>query len=411
MRVSTAQTYALGLRYMGQAQVDIARTQEQISASRRVLTPADDPVAATLELAMRQDRARSAQSQRNADLAEHDLRQQDVTLASVEDLVLQVRDLGMQAGNATMSSDQRIAIVAALNGAVEQLMGFFNTRSADGSYLFAGASAGQPPFAMSPTGVLEYRGDDLGRYVEVGAGVVLQARNSGRELFGDVPTAAPTIVATPGAGNTGTGNVTTGSIDDGAAYAAIYPDDLVVSFTGPPSSYTVSRVDRVNGTVTPQGGPHAYVPGEALDMGGLGVSLTIDGSPDPGDRFVLEARHSLPLVTTVQRLAQGLSAVGDTPQGAVERQRIVGIALADLDAALISLDGARVGVGARLAQLDTARDDQRSMDMMNDEMVASLIDLDVDEAASRLAFQTLVLQAARQSLVMISGLSLFSYLR
>ena len=103
MRISTAQIFDTGARHMGRAQTEIARTQEQIAAGKRLLSPADDPAAAAIALAIRQDKARSAQYQRNADLAEGDLRQQDSVLESVGNVLLEVKDLAMQAGNATLS--------------------------------------------------------------------------------------------------------------------------------------------------------------------------------------------------------------------------------------------------------------------------------------------------------------------
>jgi len=39
------------------------------------------------------------------------------------------------------------------------------------------------------------------------------------------------------------------------------------------------------------------------------------------------------------------------------------------------------------------------------------VDLDFDEAASRLSFQSFVLEAAQQSLAKIANLSLFNFLR
>ena len=42
---------------------------------------------------------------------------------------------------------------------------------------------------------------------------------------------------------------------------------------------------------------------------------------------------------------------------------------------------------------------------------SDLVDLDFDEAASRLSFQSFVLEAAQQSLAKIANLSLFNFLR
>ncbi len=412
MRISTAQIFDTGVRNMGRAQAEAARTQAQLGSAKRVLSPADDPAAATTALALRQDKARSAQYQRNADLAEHELRQQELGLDSVEKLLLDVKDLVMQAGNATLSVDERASIVGALRGMGEQLLALFNTRTAGGDYLFAGASADEAPFVVSASGQVEYRGDTLARQVDVGAGVAVQSRSSGRELFVDVPASAPSFLTRAEAGNSGSASISIGRIIDPAAYASVFPDDLSVSFpSATPGEFVVNRVDRATGTAMQIDGPNPYTPGDALTVEVAGVQVTINGTPAVGDSFTLEARRTQSIALTVQRLADGLAGVSDTPQGAAERGRVVASALADLDQGLQSLGRQRVAVGTRLAQLDTARDEQRETDLLNDELTSSLVDLDLEEAASRLAFQTLVLQAAQQSFAKIAGLSLFSFLR
>ncbi len=326
-------------------------------------------------------------------------------------MLLEVKDLALLAGNATLGVSARAAIVTALNGASEQLLALFNTRTANGDYLFAGGAADQVPFVASASGQIEYHGDELARHIDAGAGITVQSRDSGRELFVDVPTAAPTFVARAGAGNGGNATVSVGRIVDPAAYAGVHPDDIVVSFPNPPGTYTASSVDRVSGAFTQLVAPTAFTAGDALTITVAGVEVTIGGNPQPGDEFVLEARHAQPIALTVQRLAQGLSAIPDTPQGASERTRVIATALGDLDLALQTLDGRRASVGTRLVRLDAARSEQQSMDLVNDELASDLVDLDLGEAASRLAFQTLVLQAAQQSLAKIAGLSLFSFLR
>ncbi len=411
MRISTSHIFDTGVRNMARAQAEVARTQEQISASTRILSPADDPAGAAIALGIRQEKARSTQYLRNADLAENDLRQQDIVLESVGNVLLRVKDLALQANNATLAVSERATIVAALNSAGEELLALFNTRSASGDYLFAGGVADQAPFVVAANGQLVYQGDDETRRVDVGDGVALRSRDSGRALFVDVPAAAPTFVTRADATNRGSGAVSAGRVVDPAAYAGVYPDDIVVRFSNPPGTYIVSSVDQASGAITRERPRTAYTPGEPLTVTILGVEVTITGNPAPGDEFILEARATEPIALTVQRLAQGLAAAPDTPQGASERAQVVATALAGLDSALQSLSGRRADAGTRLARLDDLRTEQRAIDLANDELASDLVDLDLEEAASRLAFHTLVLQAAQQSLAKVAGLSLFSFLR
>jgi flagellar hook-associated protein 3 FlgL len=405
------QIFNSGVRHIGNAQAEVARTQDQLSSGRRVLTPADDPAAAALELGIRQEKARSAQYQRNADLGESDLRQQEAELETVHNVVLRVRELALQAGNATLSVAERAVIVADIDQATEQLVGLLNSRSASGDYLFAGFSGDTPPFVATAAGRVDYAGDEGTRMVEVGAELAVQTRNNGRELFVDIPAAAATFTTRPAAGNTGSGEISGGRIVDQTAYDAVHPDDLVVSFVNPPGSYVVDQVDHVTGAVTAQLASGTYTPGEALTVTVAGAEVRIVGAPATGDGFVLEAGSTQPLLLTVQRLADGLRAVADTPAGAQERARVIAEALQNLDLAGQSLSASRADIGPRLNQLDDARAGQQALDLINDETLSDMVDLDYDEAASRLSFQSFVLQAAQQSLAKIANLSLFSFLR
>ena len=411
MRISSMQIFTTGVRHITNAQAEVARAQEQISSGKRVLTPADDPAAAALALGIRQEKARSAQYQRNADLAQSDLQQQDVEPESVETALLQLREYALQAGNATLSANERSTLVAGIEQAGEQLLAIFNTRSTYGDYLFAGFSGDTPPFVPSAAGRVDYVGDDGERRVAIGAGLEVQSRNNGRELFVDIPAAANTFVTRTAAGNSGSGDISAGRIVDQAAYDAVYPDDLVVRFGVVPGTYQVDRIDRATGALSNVLPPQPHVDGVPLTITVAGAEVRVTGSPSPGDEFVLEASTTQSLLLTVQRLADGLRNIPDTEAGATERARVVAEALNAIERSEQSVTANRAALGPRLNLLDDARAEQVALDLFNDEALSDLVDLDYDEAASRLSFQSFVLAAAQQSLAKIANLSLFNFLR
>ena len=412
MRISSMQIYITGVRNILNAQADVARTQEEISVGKRVLTPADDPAGATLALGIGQELARSAQYQRNADLAEGDLQQQDLELEAVENVLLQLQDLALQAGSPAVSEAELATIVAGIEQAGKQLLSIFNARSsAYSDYLFAGFSGDTQPFVQSAAGRIDYAGDDGERRVTIGSGLEVQSRNNGRELFVDIPAAANTFVTRIAAANTGSGDISAGRIVDQAAYDAVYPDDLVVRFGVTPGTYQVDRIDRATGALSTVLPPQPYVDGEPLTITVAGAEVGIVGSPAPGDEFVLEASATQPLLLTVQRLADGLRNIPDTPAGAAERARVVAEALKGIGQAQQSVTTSRASLGPRLNLLDDARAEQAALDLINEEALSDLVDLDYNEAASRLSYQTFVLEAAQQSLVKIANLSLFNFMR
>jgi flagellar hook-associated protein 3 FlgL len=124
--------------------------------------------------------------------------------------------------------------------------------------------------------------------------------------------------------------------------------------------------------------------------------LTEDGGPKQG------------ILDTVGALRQALEDPG-TGNGAV--RDAVGAALTNLDHGMVSVDAARGNIGARLNVIESTLTDNEDVALVNKAVQAELRELDYSEALSRLSMQSVVLQAAQQSYVKISGLSLFNVMR
>ncbi len=61
--------------------------------------------------------------------------------------------------------------------------------------------------------------------------------------------------------------------------------------------------------------------------------------------------------------------------------------------------------------IETTQTDNEDVALVNKAVQAELRELDYAEALSRLSFQTILLEAAQQSYVKISGLNLFNAMR
>src|SRR5688572_8664569 len=113
MRVSTSQIYSIANIGMRDAQVAVDKTSQQISSGKRVLSPADDPVAATAILMLNQDLARTTQFSKNIDSGNNNLALEDTALQSVISLVQRLKELSVSAGNtAVLTSSDYKAIAA-----------------------------------------------------------------------------------------------------------------------------------------------------------------------------------------------------------------------------------------------------------------------------------------------------------
>ncbi|MGB1091790.1 MAG: flagellar hook-associated protein FlgL, partial [Oceanobacter sp.] len=138
MRISTLQMHKDGLANMLQNQQDLNKTQQQVASGRRVLTPADDPIAATKILQLEQDLAQREQFDNNMTAAENRLELEEVTLGSVSDYYARLKELTVSAGGGALTQSDRQAIAAEVEQIQLALVDLFNTRDANGEYVFAG---------------------------------------------------------------------------------------------------------------------------------------------------------------------------------------------------------------------------------------------------------------------------------
>ena len=90
IRISTSMIFDQGVFNMQNATSALLKTQNQISAGRKLLTPADDPVAAARSLEVSQSQAITDQYARNTDSATASLGLSDNALAGVTTLLQNV---------------------------------------------------------------------------------------------------------------------------------------------------------------------------------------------------------------------------------------------------------------------------------------------------------------------------------
>ncbi len=83
----------------------------------------------------------------------------------------------------------------------------------------------------------------------------------------------------------------------------------------------------------------------------------------------------------------------------------------DIDAVLQRVTGTRATVGARINNLDSAKDLNESYWVDTQQNLSDVQDLDYAKAVSQLSLQLAGLEAAQQSFARIQNLSLFDYLR
>ncbi|WP_347330276.1 flagellar hook-associated protein FlgL [Marinimicrobium locisalis] len=536
MRVSTSQIYNIADVGMRNAQAAINKTSEQISTGKRVLSPADDPVAAVSILRLNQNLGRLEQYQKNVDEAQSKLDQEEVALDSIVSLLQRMKELAVNAGNTgVMTPTDYQSMAAEVDSRLSELLDLQNTRDSAGQYIFAGYQGDTKPFVSDGGGKFSYHGDEGQQRIQVSESVSVAVSDSGKDLFVDVPSGHNTFNTSASPANKGVppAEISIGEVVDQEAYDEFYPRDMTVTFNAPEAlsppkpNYTITddrgrvlmdkapysqgepieiKGARFYITGQPLGGEPA-VPG-TLDFGAVaatdftgspetvtltvggrsetlvldrpvsnaadlaaalssstettagsgadrnaerlanlgvtvdatglsvptGQNLTVgsgtantdavfgfatqnDGSTsndgalaEPGDTFQVNASNNQGLLTTLSRFSEAMKNVKGNPESKAELSDVVGQTLTNLENSMTHLTAAQGELGARQNTLESTQELLSETKIHNEEFLADIESLDYAEASTRLQMESMVLSAAQQAFVKVSGLSLFNYL-
>ncbi|QQN51911.1 flagellar hook-associated protein FlgL [Stutzerimonas balearica] len=403
MRISTLQAFNNGVSGLQRNYANVTRTQEQISTGDRILTPADDPVASVRLLQLDQQQSVLDQYNSNLTAAKNSLTQEEVTLNSVNTVLQRVRELAVQAGNGALDPEDRKSIASELREREDELLSLMNTRNARGEYLFSGFQGKTQPFVRTGNGSYRYDGDEGQRKLQIASSLSVPISDNGKSIFENVTNAARLSVTKAASSAL---DISEPLVSDEVAFAG--RGDITITFAASPNerNYTVSDANGQSlGSGTLEEAPEAE---NKLVVGG--VTVFVSGTPTAGETITLteDGGPKQGILDTVGALRQALEDPG-TGNGAV--RDAVGAALTNLDHGMVSVDAARGNIGARLNVIESTLTDNEDVALVNKAVQAELRELDYPEALSRLSMQSVVLQAAQQSYVKISGLSLFNVMR
>ncbi|WP_457676244.1 flagellar hook-associated protein FlgL [Thiolapillus sp.] len=183
MRISTSQWYRQGVDSMLRNQSDLSKTQLQLASGQRLLSPADDPSAATRVLELDSMLASVQQYQRNADMAESRLRREEDVLGGAGDILQRVRELAVRANNGSLSAGDRQAIAEEVRQHMDGLLALGNATDTNGEYIFGGYRTDVKPFVDTGGGVYSYQGDQGQRRLQIGSARQVVSNDPGDTVF------------------------------------------------------------------------------------------------------------------------------------------------------------------------------------------------------------------------------------
>ena len=403
-RISSNSLYESNVAQLLRRQVDLIATQNQISSGRRVNTAADDPLAAGAATAIDRSLDELERFDLNANVLGNRLNLQESNLTEAGELLQRVRELSIQAANAPLSASDRVTIAREIRQIREGLLGIANGTDAAGRYLFGGAQDDRPPFVDGTTGVT-YVGDQVQRRIDVAPALALADAEPGSEVWVRIPTGDGRVAVAAAAANTGTGLLGTFGVVDAAAWAAGGSVGYRVAFTSP----TTYEIQDAGGAPLVPAQTGTYAPGDTLSFEGL--QLRLNGEPATGDVFTIDPSGRQDIFGTLDALADSLEAPATTVTERVRQQNAIFVALSNVSSAQDHLIDKRAAGGARLAGIDEASALREATSVALKTTLSDLRDVNIAEAASRLAQQSTALDAAQLSFQRVASLSLFNYLR
>jgi flagellar hook-associated protein 3 FlgL len=401
MRVSTANTYDLGVNALQRRQSELAEAQTKLTTGKRVNRASDDPVGAARAERALAGEARSKASERSVEASRTIMIQTEASIGDAAELLQQARETLVSSGNATYSDAERKGLTEKLKQIRDQLFQVANRSDGAGTYLFGGQGSTLPPFIdsrpasgvpLEQTGVtfIGSRGNSTtdpatNLPLALDGASLWTAARTGNGVFETKP-----VTANPGAW-----------IDNGQVIdpAAITGDSYSLVYNAATNAFDIT-----NTTTGATLAPEPYVSGQAIQRDGM--SFAIKGAPVDGATFQITPSTSTLNVFGV--LDKAVADLSSGKKGAALSQDSSDN-LRNIDAVMSRLQTGRTQAGEALSRIDNEGERLATQKLNYQTERANAEDLDMVAAISEFQNKQSGYDAALKSYSMVQRMSLFQY--
>lgn len=403
---------------MANANKEIYKTNEEISTGIRVRSAADDPVAAIRINNLSNYLDTIDQYKKNIIAAENSLALEESSLNASQNIMQRIEELAVQAGNtAILSEAEYDAISAEIANRTDELLSLMNTQDSNGTYIFSGYQSDSPAFSGNLTNGFAFEGDEGTTSIRVDSNTYVDASDSGKALFVDVPSSQNAARATvPDSNRSSPGiEITTPIVVDQNAYDDFYPEDMVIQFNEDsnitPAAKNFTITERSSGKVLLADQP--YTSGGEITVEGLrfnisGAPISADTGANNGDQVFVDSSDTQDVLVTIQKFYNAMQAFDGSSDSREALEQVIGETITNISNAQESVNQALTGIGARNNTLQSVKELHTDTDLVTREVLSDLRDTDYAEATTRLSAQTFVLQATQASFLTIRDLNLIS---
>ncbi|BDQ35355.1 flagellin N-terminal helical domain-containing protein [Pseudodesulfovibrio portus] len=162
-------------RYLGESYGALETSTKRLSSGLRITTAADDAAGLAVRELMRADISSLQQGIRNANDAISLIQTADGALGVIDEKLIRMKELAMQAATGTYNSDQRLIIDSEFQAMASEITRIANSTDFNGIYLLNGSLSGtHSGTALKSTGELKVHfgtGNDCAEdyyYIEIG---------------------------------------------------------------------------------------------------------------------------------------------------------------------------------------------------------------------------------------------------
>ena len=186
MAISTNYAFGVAVKQMQDVQTQIAKTQGQLATGTMLGNPSDNPDATASVQRLQSAISRQTSYSKSLTQADNRLAAQETNISGSSGVLIRIKELTLQAANATVSASGRVNISTEIKSLRDQLLAMANARDESGNFIFGGARTGSQPFAANAQGQINYTGDQSQVEVAIGDQSRVAVGGVGSQVFTSV---------------------------------------------------------------------------------------------------------------------------------------------------------------------------------------------------------------------------------
>lgn len=407
MRVPTSLLYDQNLGAIQTNQSALIETQEQLSTGKRINNPSDDPIGAAKVIRLTESIDKLTQYQRNNDLLQSSLEQQEVVLSNITDATQRARVLAVQSGSGILAAEDRRAIAAEVEQIRNEIFDLMNSQNANGEYIFSGYQSGIQAYEFNPASAdpYTYLGDSGTNTVALSDSVEVRSSVSGSQVFGNTLARFNFDIT----GTTGTAVVNDATITQQNTFDQFFEDNYdAVTAANNNYQFEILAGGQIQLTNVGTGAivaTRGFTSGEPVSVNG--AEFTFEGTTGDTIDFTLRDPEKSSIVETLNDL---VNALNNEETSDSDLRETISDALVGLDNGMADIATEVSSIGGRLNTAQSIYETNLDLEIVNNEARSEIEDTDYAEASAEFAKQEIALEAVLTTFPQVSNLTLFNFI-